>query len=100
MKRIRLDVDELEVHSFTTAAAGEHRGTVRGREMETYFGTSCGPGCQYTAYQQYSCLQACFQQTHEFETCYETGRTCGASCDWGCDTVYVCPPGGSSSGPC
>jgi hypothetical protein len=84
MKKIRLDIEELEVRSFETEAAPEPHGTVRGRE--------------YSLGDQ-SCYQACFQQTHEFETCYETGITCGASCDWGCDSRAVCQSDTGHCGP-
>lgn len=82
MKRIRLDVEDLEVRSFTTADAAEPRGTVRAREYSLW---------------EDSCVQACFPQTYEFATCGQTGPTCGASCDWGCDSVHVCP---SDTGGC
>ncbi len=77
MKKIRLNVDELEVRSFVTDDAPERRGTVHGRE--------------YTEGHDQSCFGGCIQQTHEFETCYQTGFTCGATCDWGC---------GEYSNPC
>jgi hypothetical protein len=35
MEKMRLALDELEVQSFTTSAAGEERGTVRGNESGT-----------------------------------------------------------------
>lgn len=39
MKKIRLDVDALAVSSFTTAAAAEQRGTVRGHSGYTCYMT-------------------------------------------------------------
>lgn len=80
MKKIRLDVEELEVRSFETEAVAEPRGTVHGR--------------QYTYDGELSCRQVCFQRTDEFETCWETGVTCGATCDWPCSpNTAVCPSG-------
>ena len=79
MKKIRLNVEELEVSSFTVDAAPEPHGTVHGHA--------------YTQGREYSCLQRCRQQTDEFETCYETGDTCGATWDWACDSQAVCPSG-------
>lgn len=78
MRKIRLNPDDLEVRSFATGPAAEPRGTVHGMNY------SC---CDY-----YTCFQACIPQTHEFDTCYQTGPTCGATCDWGCDgETHVCP---------
>lgn len=82
MSKIRLDVDALEVHTFETSDAPPARGTVHAREYS--FGDP-------------SCVQACFPGTYEFETCYQTGPTCGASCDWGCNSIHVCP---SDTGTC
>ncbi len=80
MKKIRLNLDQLEVRSFATDATPEPHGTVHGRAY-TYGG-------------EYSCLQRCRQQTHEFDTCYDTGPTCGATCDWPCSpNTAVCPSG-------
>jgi|GEM_PF-1218782 len=79
MKKIRLDVDELEVRSFETDAVLEPHGTVHGRA--------------YTRDGEYSCQHRCRQQTDEFETCFETGDTCGATWDWACDSQVVCPSG-------
>jgi hypothetical protein len=39
MKKIRLDVDALEVSSFTTEAVAEQRGTVRGASGYTCYHT-------------------------------------------------------------
>jgi hypothetical protein len=83
MKKIRLNVEELQVRSFDTEASPAlPRGTVRGREYSFF---------------EYSCREACFQQTHEFNTCGQTGPTCGATCDWGCNSIHVCP---SDTGGC
>ncbi len=76
MNKIRLNVDELKVASFATADVAESsRGTVRAREYSVW---------------EDSCRQACFQQSHEFDTCGQTGPTCGATCDCGCNSVHVC----------
>lgn len=85
MKKIRLNVDELEVRSFETETAPKSRGTVHGRG--------------YTQGGEQSCYQACFPMTHEFDTCYQTGLTCGATCDWGCDSRAVCPSDTGHCGP-
>jgi hypothetical protein len=85
MKKIRLDLDGLEVRSFATDVAGTPRGTVRARESYTYGGED-------------SCDQACIPITYEYATCGQTGPTCGASCDFACDgTSHVCP---SDTGGC
>ncbi|HEX6038053.1 hypothetical protein [Longimicrobium sp.] len=76
MKKIQLRVDDLEVRSFDTGAATELRGTIHGNAY-TYDGS-------------YSCNRICRQQTFEFDTCYETGPTCGATCDWPCASGAPC----------
>jgi hypothetical protein len=76
MKKIRLNIDDLKVRSFETGVTQEPRGTVHGNAY-TYDGA-------------YSCYRICRQQTHEFDTCYDTGPTCGATCDWPCFTGYPC----------
>lgn len=92
MKKIRLNVDELEVHSFETEAAPEPRGTVRGRQSFYYTEhTNCYPDCYHTLNGDESCYRLCQRYTWEFNTCMQTGETCGASCDWYCDSAVNCP---------
>jgi hypothetical protein len=85
MKKIRLNVDELEVRSFDTEAAPEPRGTVRGREYSLNE-FSCHPD------------QGCFWGTQEWDNCAATNATCGASCDWACDSYQTCPADTSCCG--
>lgn len=69
-KKIRVDVNELEVESFETVEVEEERGTVQG------YGGSWG--CSVTCY---SCgPQTCAGNTCQFE-----------SCDGVCDTWYCTP---------
>lgn len=85
MKKIRLNLDELEVRSFATDEAAAERGTVRARES-------------YTNGADDSCYQACLPYTYEFDTCGQTGPTCGATWDWACyPGSNVCP---SDTGGC
>jgi len=77
MRKIRLNAEDLEVRSFATEPAAGPSGTVHGMDY------SC---CDF-----YTCYQACIPRTEEFETCYQTGPTCGASCDWQCDSIHMCP---------
>jgi hypothetical protein len=64
VRKLKLDVNELAVEAFETAAAPETRGTVEGRQLYTYF---CGT-----------------------DEC--TGPN-GTSCNWSqCNTCYTCPP--------
>jgi hypothetical protein len=64
MKKLKLNIDDLEVAAFETAAAPEKRGTVEGRQQYTYF-------C---------------------DTVDCTGEN-GTSCNWSqCYTCYTCPP--------
>lgn len=74
MKKIRLDLEALDVVSFTTDdESGAARGTVRAHNTTEPFFTLGG---------QASCNGGCF--THEYPTCYE-GCPSGVSCD------YLCP---------
>lgn len=60
MRKLRLDVDELAVEAFDTAAVAATRGTVQGEEQYTYFcdtdectgpnGTSCNMSRCNTCY--------------------------------------------------
>lgn len=64
MRKLKLNVGELAVETFDTAAVPATRGTVEGREQFTYF---CGT-----------------------DEC--TGPN-GTSCDWSrCNTCNTCPP--------
>jgi hypothetical protein len=78
MRKIRLNVDELEVHSFAIDSVTEPRGSVRGR--------------QHTDGADPTCYQVCLLVTDEYDTCDQSGPTCGASCDWVCyEGTDVCP---------
>jgi hypothetical protein len=64
MRKLKLDLDELAVEAFDTAAFPAMRGTVEGEEQYTYF-------C---------------------DTCECTGPN-GTSCNMSrCNTCYGCPP--------
>jgi len=65
MKKLRLNISELAVEGFDTAAVPATRGTVEGRQQYTYFcateGECTGPN--------------------------------GTSCNWSqCNTCATCPP--------
>lgn len=73
MKKIRLDLEALDVVSFTTDdEPGAPRGTVRAHvPPDSYFtlgGASCYGDCM----------------TIEYATCQEAGPTVGPSCDYYC----------------
>lgn len=60
MRKLKLDLNELAVEAFDTAAVPATRGTVEGKEQYTYFcdtdectgpnGTSCNMSRCYTCY--------------------------------------------------
>jgi hypothetical protein len=80
MKKIRLDVEDLEVSSFSVDAAPGRRGTVEARSRTIAGDTMC----DYSKNQNQSCRDECFVYTWEYYGCGETGETCGASCAWAC----------------
>jgi hypothetical protein len=74
MKKIRLNVDALDVESFEPGEADGRRGTVRGAQMTAYYQL-----CYDTDTWQMSCT---CEPTCNAETCY--------NCSVGCPTVG-CP---------
>lgn len=100
MRKIRLDLDALDVVSFVTDTAAEPRGTVQGQARAAGTGPvdSCGGTCYDT-----SCDNAClcdpaalaaaagpepFQPAQHGSI--EGGASCGASCYWICRDTEVC----------
>lgn len=80
MKKLRLDIDALDVVSFPTASEPETpRGTVRGNSA-------------FTLGWHDSCYGMC--RTNEYDTCLEAGPTVGTSCDYFCTapTIGCTPP--------
>jgi len=86
MKKIRLDVEELEVISFGTEAAPSPRGTVEARSRTVLGDTQC----DYSRDHNQSCRDECIVFSWEYPNCDQSGDTCGASCDWACDSVNIC----------
>jgi hypothetical protein len=100
MRKLRLDLDELAVETFETAADARERGTVRARcdeslsndfftdnDIECYTNTPTVAEC--TCYLDVCCPT--YAETCP-DTCQLTCReTCGRSC-WGtCDYTCRCP---------
>jgi len=68
MRKLRLDLDELDVQSFDTGDTGVVRGTIGGQELTVLRCNDTGPtACEV--------------------------NTCAASCDTACGSYY-CPPVG------
>ncbi len=82
MKKIRLDVEALEVSSFAVDATPEPRGTVEARALTS--------ACNYSVDDRQSCRHECFVYSWEYDGCGVSGETCGASCAWACDSVNIC----------
>ena len=85
MAKLRLDLDELSVESFDTAARAEEKGTVFGEQCTCYTNCTC-PGCP-------SCDETCADTCGA--SCLETCVTCDPTCrDYSCwDTCagqYTC----------
>lgn len=80
MKKIRLSLDALEVHSFATETAdGAPRGTVEGHVVSK---DTCETNCD-----QYTCM--CLMATFAYQTCRESEASCVETCVNTCD-VLVC----------
>ncbi len=101
MKKLKLDLDALEVESFDTAAAGAARGTVKGYYTEEppkdyietmqFTCTTCpsGPSCPCPSAGCPTGYTECGQDTCGNWTCGFT--FCANSCDW-CDSFYTDKP--------
>ncbi|HEX8696059.1 MAG TPA: hypothetical protein VF746_26825 [Longimicrobium sp.] len=68
MKKLKLELDALQVESFEAATPAARLGTVRGREDSSGGGWECGNAC------------------YSFDTCYtlDGGQTCPATCEYSC----------------
>lgn len=78
MKKLALELDELQVESFSTQEADEARGTVAGRNEPPYT-ESCGGTCVNTCV---SCVNTCLNTCPN--SCWDTCNTCYATCDAWC----------------
>jgi hypothetical protein len=98
MKKLALNIEDLEVETFSTGSDGTQRGTVQAKSWTDWAYPSCGDysNCgEYCAYTpqscQYSCNGSC--QYSCDGTCYE-GTCVGDTCPQGC-TVYDPSCGGT-----
>lgn len=90
MKKLKLQMEDLAVESFTTSARGELRGTVEAHN--TYRGNTCG--AEYTCGPQ-TCLPAyCVIETGDPLACDASGACQTNTCPPGTNT---CPTGGALS---
>ena len=71
MRKLRLQLEELEVDSFETSPLRHRRGTVAAHA--THFGT-CGTTCD-----DYTCVE---------QTCMGGQHTCWDSCDTACNSYF------------
>jgi hypothetical protein len=84
MKKIRLELDTLDVVSFATSGEPDvPRGTVQGRDSMNSF---------FTLGFHDSCYGMCL--TNEYDTCHEAGPSVGPSCDYYCQgpSIGCYPP--------
>lgn len=91
MKKIRLDLDTLDVDSFATSGEPDApRGTVHGHDPFSRDYTINPNDCMYFTLGQVSCYQGqCM--SNEYYTCGEAGPSVGPSCDYICqDQTYGC----------
>lgn len=81
MRKLRLELDELDVASFALVGEdAEARGTVRGEEQIT-------TASSYFTLGQVSCYGECM--TQEYQTCWDAGPSVGPSCDHLCTAPSV-----------
>lgn len=94
MRKLSLELDELAVESFETAAVQALRGTVDGHVVSMQPGQcvtdedlSCGGSCPHAGTcGENSCQESCYASCAG--TC---GSTCGAdTCDYTCDNGATC----------
>lgn len=83
MKKLRLDLDSLEVESFDTAEADEKRGTVQARATAYPGGPSCVNTCNVN---DWTCWESCGYGTCAGATCDGawTCPTCEQTICWSC----------------
>lgn len=74
MKKLKLDLDQLQVESFETAAPRAGRGTVLGHKCSVPWDTSTCPPPPTGDCESLECLDTSIQQCG-----YSYGGTCGAS---------------------
>jgi hypothetical protein len=81
--KLRLDLDQLAVDSFDTAAAHAEKGTVFGEQCTCPTACTCPgcPTCDHTACLQETCVASC-----EY-TCAETCATCTSHKYTNCDGI-------------
>jgi hypothetical protein len=105
MKKLKLDIDDLAVESFSVDKAGARLGTVQGQDFTlqcggtnvctascngTCYGSCGGNGCRTIEY--VSCDHTCATQDI---LCGGSGNTtcnqpCGQTCDYTCDVAQTC----------
>jgi hypothetical protein len=94
MKKLSLDLDQLTVDSFDTAAPAAEKGTVFGEQCTCYTHCDTCPGCptcDNTLCGQYTC-DTC-PDTYNECTYYPCGPTDVAdTCNPSYDGVYICCP--------
>ncbi|HVH11786.1 MAG TPA: hypothetical protein VM759_01980 [Longimicrobium sp.] len=94
MRKLRLDLDAVQVESFVTDAAAGGRGTVDARQRITF---GCPPPSQNTCAGTCSCGCGTGALTCDW-TC---GSTCAASCNGTCgDPTCAATCGDTCAGTC
>jgi hypothetical protein len=90
MKKLSLDLDQLTVDSFDTAAAAKEKGTVFGEQCTCYTHCDTCPGCptcDNTRCGQHTC--DCSNHTCEgWYTC--TANTVDVTCNMSENPAYMC----------
>ena len=89
MKKLKLDLAELSVESFTTSSSASGQGTVEGHS--TFGGDSCD--AQYTCGPQTCGPAYCGLDTFNPDCSGPTtGSLAGDSCDYVCQTIWTDSP--------
>jgi len=102
MKKLRLQIEDLLIDSFTTTPPEKPKGTVFGEQCTCYTNCTC-PGCPTC---DASCNGTCDASCNG--SCAATcDASCYGSCDWTCGNTcgdscdgYTCPTSPDPQMPC
>ena len=91
MKKLKLELDQLEVSSFAAEDKTEQGGTVNGMQVTyEYFGCDTGYRQCRPSYNPTQCLD-CTQAEGCYPSMYCTGSGCVVTADAGCMTANNAP---------
>ena len=92
MRKLKLQLEDLQIDSFTTEPVRREKGTVFGEQCTCYTACTC-PGCPTC---DVSCNGTCDASCNG--TCGTGDASCGGTCDYTCD--YTCGGGATCDVTC